>query len=111
LATSSVIFLAIAAIHVVLAVRSEPRSITRPNYLTFAFFFCVVMGYLFASFISIRGWHVSSQRIIDEAALLACCMYVDLIPIRAAMAVKPEKSKHTSSCDRIETLEGKQIES
>jgi hypothetical protein len=38
-------------------------------------------------------------------------MYVDLIPIRAAMAVKPEKSKHTSSCDRIETLEGKQIES
>jgi len=38
-------------------------------------------------------------------------MYVDLIPIRAAMAVTPEKSKHTSSCDRIETLEGKQIES
>lgn len=52
-----------------------------------------------------------AQRIIDEAALLACCMYVDLNPIRAAMAESPEKSKYTSACDRIEALKGKEIES
>jgi hypothetical protein len=52
-----------------------------------------------------------AQRIIDEAALLACCMYVDLNPIRAAMAESLEKSKFTSACDRIEALKGKEIES
>jgi REP element-mobilizing transposase RayT len=52
-----------------------------------------------------------AQRIIDEAALLACCMYVDLNPIRAAMADSLEKSKHTSAYDRIEALKGKEIES
>ncbi len=52
-----------------------------------------------------------AQRIIDEAALLACCMYVDLNPIRAAMAESLEKSKYTSACDRIEALKGKEIES
>jgi hypothetical protein len=52
-----------------------------------------------------------AQRIIDEAALLACCMYVDLNPVRAAMAQSPEKSKFTSACDRIEALKGAEIES
>jgi hypothetical protein len=52
-----------------------------------------------------------AQRIIDEAALLACCMYVDLNPIRAALAQSPEKSEYTSASDRIEALKGKEIES
>jgi REP element-mobilizing transposase RayT len=52
-----------------------------------------------------------AQRIIDEAALLACCMYVDLNPIRARMAVTPEKSKYTSAYDRIEARQGATIDS
>jgi hypothetical protein len=52
-----------------------------------------------------------AQRIIDEAALLACCMYVDLNPIRAAMAESLDKSQYTSAYDRIESRHGKEIES
>ena len=52
-----------------------------------------------------------AQRIIDEAGLLACCMYVDLNPIRAAMAESLEKSQYTSAFDRIESIKGKEIES
>lgn len=52
-----------------------------------------------------------AQRIIDEAALLACCIYVDLNPIRAAMAESLDKSKYTSAFDRIEALKGKEMES
>jgi len=52
-----------------------------------------------------------AQRIIDEAALLACCIYVDLNPIRAAMAESLDKSKYTSAFDRIEALKGKEMDS
>ena len=52
-----------------------------------------------------------AQRIIDEAALLACCMYVDLNPIRAAMAESLEKSEFTSAYDRIAAQAGKKIDS
>lgn len=52
-----------------------------------------------------------SQRIIDESALLACCMYVDLNPVRAAMADAPEKSEFTGAYDRFEASRGKKIES
>jgi hypothetical protein len=38
-------------------------------------------------------------------------MYVDLNPIRAAMAESLEKSKHTSAYDRLEGFMGKEIES
>lgn len=52
-----------------------------------------------------------AQRIVDEAGLLACSMYVDLNPVRAAMALSPSESIHTSGYDRIAAMEGKQIKS
>ena len=52
-----------------------------------------------------------AQSITDEAGLLACSMYVDLNPIRAAMAESPEEAVHTSAYDRIKALEGKTIQS
>ena len=52
-----------------------------------------------------------AQAITDEAGLLACSIYVDLNPIRAAMASSPQESIHTSAYDRIKALEGKTIQS
>lgn len=49
--------------------------------------------------------------ITDEAGLLACSMYVDLNPIRAALAQTPEESVHTSAYDRIKSLQGATIPS
>ena len=43
-------------------------------------------------------------RICDEATLLACAAYVDLNPIRAALAETLEGSDHTSVQRRIESL-------
>jgi len=45
-----------------------------------------------------------ATRLVDEASLLACAAYVDLNPIRAAMAQTLEASKHTSVQRRIEAL-------
>ena len=42
-----------------------------------------------------------SQRLIDEGAILAGSMYVDLNPIRAGMADTPEEAIYTSAFDRI----------
>jgi REP element-mobilizing transposase RayT len=52
-----------------------------------------------------------AQAITDEAGLLACSMYVDLNPIRAAMTTTPEESIHTSAYDRIQALDGKTMQS
>jgi hypothetical protein len=60
-----------------------------------------------------RFWEgrFKAQRIVDEAGLLACAMYVDLNPIRAAMVESPEKAVHTSAYDRNKAERGEQIPS
>jgi REP element-mobilizing transposase RayT len=45
-------------------------------------------------------------KLCDEAALLACLVYVDLNPIRAGIALTPESSDYTSLQRRIEALLG-----
>ncbi|GAA5506909.1 hypothetical protein [Novipirellula caenicola] len=45
-----------------------------------------------------------ATRIVDEASLLACAAYVDLNPIRAAMAETLEQSDHTSVQRRIQSI-------
>lgn len=42
-----------------------------------------------------------AELLPDEAAILACMVYVDLNPIRAGVAATPEDSKYTSVFERI----------
>ena len=46
-----------------------------------------------------------SQALLDEAAIIACAAYVDLNPIRAAMAQTPETSDYTGVKDRIDDVQ------
>jgi hypothetical protein len=49
-------------------------------------------------------------RLCDEAAVLACAAYVDLNPIRAALAETLESSDFTSIQRRIESLVGQDVQ-
>jgi len=52
-----------------------------------------------------------SQALLDEHAVLSCMAYVDLNPVRAAMAPTPEESDHTSIQLRIEYWKNKSEQS
>lgn len=54
-----------------------------------------------------RFWEgrFKSQALLDEKAILACMVYVDLNPIRAGMSQSLKQSKHTSISCRLKHVE------
>jgi hypothetical protein len=53
-----------------------------------------------------RFWQgrFKAVKLCDDAAILACSVYVDLNPVRAGCAETPEASEHTSARRRIEEV-------
>ena len=57
-----------------------------------------------------RFWEgrFKSQPILDEAGLLACCVYVDLNPVRAGLAATPEDADFTAIQQRLHEFAAEQ---
>jgi REP element-mobilizing transposase RayT len=55
-----------------------------------------------------RFWEgrFKSQRLLDESAIIACMVYVDLNPVRAGLTSDAEKAEYTSFVQRLNEAEG-----
>ena len=63
-----------------------------------------------------RDWRKRAKPIqltfaplLDDEALLACSMYVNLNPIRAGKVERPEESQYTSAFEHIQSLRSYQL--